>query len=174
MKAGSYAVVDTNVLLVANEQHEDVSPEGIIACVERLERLRKSGCVVLDDGYEILREYGQKTKPNTGNRVGDAFLKWLLQNTGNPRYVAQVHIERHAERGYEEFPDDTELHEFDHADRKFVAVAVAHPNSPSILQGSDAKWLNWSERLASHGIKVEFLCRADVERFIQRKRSRGD
>lgn len=172
MKAGSYAVVDTNVLLVANEQHEDVSPEGIIACVQRLEQLRKSGCVVLDDGYEILREYGQKTKPNTGNRVGDAFLKWLLQNTVNPQYVAQVHIEKHVERGYVEFPDDAELHDFDLADRKFVAVASAHSKHPPILQGTDAKWLNWSERLEVHGIKVEFLCRADVERFNRRKKGR--
>jgi len=30
------AVVDTNVLLVANGQHDDVSPECVIACVERL------------------------------------------------------------------------------------------------------------------------------------------
>jgi hypothetical protein len=164
-------VIDTNVLLVANEQHENVSPEGVIACVERLELIRKSGCVVLDDKYEILREYGQKTKPNTGNRVGDAFLKWLLQNTGNPKYVAQVHIERHAERGYAEFPDDVELHEFDHADRKFVAVAVAHPKHPPILQGTDSKWLLWTERLMVHGIKVEFLCPSDVAGFIKRKRS---
>jgi len=170
---GSHVVVDTNVLLVANEQHEDVSPEGIIACVQRLERLRKSGCIVLDDGYEILREYGQKTKPNTGNRVGDAFLKWLLQNTGDPQHVAQVHIVKHAGRGYVEFPDDAELHDFDHADRKFVAVAVVHPNRPQILQGSDSKWIDWSKKLLAHGINVEFLCKTDVERFIKRKQSRG-
>jgi hypothetical protein len=171
VKAGSYAVVDTNVLLVANEQHENVSPEGVIACVERLECLRKGGCVVLDDRYEILREYGQKTKPNTGNRFGDGFLKWLHQNSGNPQRVAQVHIEKHAERGYAEFPDDPELHEFDHADRKFVAVAVAHPERPPILQGSDSKWMLWTGRLSAHGIEVEFLCPGDVEGFLNRKKS---
>jgi hypothetical protein len=171
VKAGSHAVIDTNVLLVTNEQHENVSPEGVIAWVERLERLRKSGCVVLDDGYEILREYGQKTKPNAGNRFGDGFLKWLLQNTGNPQCVAQVHIEKHAERGYAEFPDDIELHEFDHADRKFVAVSAAHPKRPPILQGTDSKWMLWSERLSAHGIEVEFLCPDDVAGFIKRKKS---
>jgi hypothetical protein len=171
VKAGSHAVVDTNVLLVANEQHENISPEGVIACVERLELLRKRGCVVLDDGYEILREYGQKTKPNTGNRFGDGFLKWLLQNTRNTQYVSQVHIEKHTERGYLEFPDDAELSEFDLEDRKFVAVAAAHPKHPLILQGSDSKWIDWSERLNEHGIRVEFLCAKDVARFIQRKRA---
>lgn len=170
MKSGLPCVVDTNVLLVANEQHSDISPEGVITCIQRLDHLRKSGCVVLDDGYEILREYSQKTKPNTGNRFGDAFLKWLLQNTGNPHFVEQVHIEKHPERGYAEFPDDPELHDFDSADRKFVAVAAAHPKCPRILQGSDSKWTEWSERLSVHGIEVEFLCPVDVERFIKRKR----
>lgn len=172
MKAGSQVVVDTNVLLVANDQHSDVSPGCVIACVEVLQHLRSKGCIVIDDGYEILSEYRQKTKPNTGNRVGDAFLKWLLQNSGNSRYVAQVQINKHAERGFAEFPDDAELREFDHADRKFVAAAVAHPNRPPILQGTDSKWTEWAERLSAHEIKVEFLCPADVERFIKRKQSR--
>ncbi|MGP8271347.1 MAG: hypothetical protein ACLQLH_14875 [Terracidiphilus sp.] len=171
MKVRSHAVIDTNVLLVANEQHENISPEGVIACIERLELLRKSGCVVLDDGYEILREYRQKTKPNTGNRFGDGFLKWLLQNIGNTQFVTQVHIEKHAGRGYVEFPDDAGLSEFDLEDRKFVAVAVAHPRRPPILQGSDSKWIDWSERLNAHGITVEFLCVEDMKRFIQRKRA---
>lgn len=172
MKAGSLAVVDTNVLLVANDQHSDVSPGCVIACVEVLEHLRKSGCVVIDDGYEILTEYSQKTKPNTGNRVGDAFLKWLFQNSGNTRQVAHVHIEKHIERGYNEFPDDADLNDFDHADRKFVAVAAAHPKRPPILQGSDSKWTEWSVRLSAHRINVEFLCPGDVAKFIERKRSR--
>jgi hypothetical protein len=171
VKVGSHAVVDTNVLLVANEQHEDISPEGVIACVKRLEELRKSGCVVVDDAHEILREYGLKTQPNTGNRVGDGFLKWILQNSGNPQRVAQVRIEKHADRVYAEFPDDPGLRDFDIADRKFVAVAAAHPKRPSILQGSDSKWMLWSDRLLVHGIKVEFLCPVDVAGFIERKKS---
>ena len=30
------AVIDTNVLLVANEQHADVSPDCVATCVRRL------------------------------------------------------------------------------------------------------------------------------------------
>lgn len=126
--------------------------------------------MVLDDAYEILREYRQRTSPSTGNRVGDAFLKWILENTANPVRVCQVHIERHSDRGYVEFPDDEALLEFDPSDRKFVAVACTHGGRPPILQGSDSKWTEWSERLAAHGVKVEFLCPTDVARFIKRKR----
>lgn len=165
MKRGSPSVVDTNILLVANQQHTGVSDACVVACVEVLLRLRERGRVVIDDGYEILNEYARKTSPNTGNRVGDAFLKWLYQNAANTVRVETVQIEREPNRGYVQFPDDSDLHEFDRADRKFVAVSVAHPDRPSILQGTDSKWLKWSERLSSHGIDVEFLCPKDVARF---------
>lgn len=166
-------VIDTNVLIVANEMHEGVSPECVIACVEALDRVRTHGRVVVDDGYEILSEYGRKTAPNTGNRVGDAFLKWLYQNVGNPERVERVSIEKHARKGYVQFPDDEELSEFDHSDRKFVAVAAVHQNQPPILQGTDSKWVEWAERLSAHGIKVRFLCPGDVKKFIKRKRAGG-
>ena len=171
MKKLSHAVVDTNVLLIANQQHQGVSPECVFACVEWLELLRERGCTVLDHGYEVLGEYRNKTTPNTGNRVGDAFLKWLYQNMGNAQRVSFVSIEKHPERGYAGFPNDPALAEFDPADRKFVAVAAAHPNKPPILQGSDAKWLEWSGILDLHGIQVSFLCPADVRRSMKRKRS---
>lgn len=45
------AVIDTNVLLVANEQHPDVSPDYVIECVNRLQAMQKTGVTVIDDGY---------------------------------------------------------------------------------------------------------------------------
>jgi hypothetical protein len=144
----------------------------VIACIEALDWIRKGGTVALDDGYEILSEYRRKTAPNNGNRVGDGFLKWLFQNAGDQRRVVSVPIETHATRGYVAFPDDAELHRFDRSDRKFVAVAAAHPSRPPILQATDSKWTLWSERLLAHGIRVEFLCPHDVSAFIKRKRPR--
>ena len=37
------AVIDTNVLLVANEQHADVSPDCVAACVRRLVEMQAHG-----------------------------------------------------------------------------------------------------------------------------------
>ena len=127
-------VIDTNVLLVANGQHAGVSPSCITACVRALDHIRSKGIVVIDDGYEILSEYKVRTNPNTGNRVGDAFLKWLYQNAGNPKRVARVKITKHPARGYVEFPIADGLKDFDPADRKFVAVAVKHGRRPPIFR----------------------------------------
>jgi hypothetical protein len=162
-------VVDTNVLLVANGQHEDVGDTCVAKCSRRLSDIRKNDRVAIDDGYEILREYQKKTNHKTGRRPGDAFLKWLLRNNSNPRRCVQVHLTPHADRSYISFPDDARLAGFDPADRKFVAVAAAHPENPPVLQAADSKWHDWSGSLREHGVEVEFLCPDDTQRFRRQK-----
>lgn len=162
-------VIDTNVLLVANRQHPDVSGQCVIACVQRLLEIQERGCVVLDDGYEILNEYLHKIEPLRGKGVGDVFLKDLLRHT--VRRVT-VKITPDDQRGYAGFPDDTALTTFDRADRKFVATAAAHNPPALILQAADSKWLGWADALLRYAIRVEFLCRQDIERFAKDKAKR--
>lgn len=163
------AVIDTNVVLVANGQHADVSSDCIKSCVLALQDIMLSGKLALDDGFLIIREYQNKTLPKKGNRPGDAFVKWALNNRCNARFVHQVTLLEHDERGFESFPDDMDLENFDAPDRKFVAVSAAHPDKPSIAQAVDSKWLDWAPALQRHGIEVKFLCQADIQRFHENK-----
>lgn len=165
-------VLDTNVILVANRQHPDVSAACVAACAKRLHGVMKSGRVALDDGYRILKEYQHKTQPQTGKHPGDVFVKWLLRNNANPARCDLVPLTEHEERGFASFPEDERLRRFDPPDRKFVAVAAAHPGRPPILQASDSKWLDWSPALKDHGVEVEFLCCADIEAFDAKKKGR--
>ena len=48
-------------------------------------------------------------------------------------------------------------------DRKFVAVACAHPGQPSILQAVDSKWSNFLGALTQHGVTIEYLCPANMQ-----------
>jgi hypothetical protein len=59
---------------------------------------------------------------------------------------------------YDEFPTHDGLDDFDKSDRKFVAVANAHADKPSILQATDSKWWGWKDALAEVGMAVHFLC----------------
>ena len=163
------AIIDTNVVLVANGQHEDVSPACVANCALRLHELMKSGRIALDDAFRILLEYQNKTTPKTGNRPGDAFVKWVLRNNANTHKCDLVPITEHAGREFEEFPEDERLENFDPPDRKFVAVAAAHEEHPPILQAADSKWLDWSDALGEHGVQVEFLCPDDIQRFHDNK-----
>jgi len=84
------AVIDTNVLLAANLCHDDLSPECVTECVQRLQSMQKTGVTVIDDDFRILREYQRKTHPNQPKGVGDVFLKCLLRNAANSMRVEQV------------------------------------------------------------------------------------
>lgn len=101
----SPVVIDTNVLLIANGSHQDVSPSCRVECITRLLAHQKSGVVVIDDAFRILKEYQHKTKPNQPKGVGDAFLKWLLQNAANGKRVHRVAIIETASDEFAEFPD---------------------------------------------------------------------
>ena len=158
-------VVDTNVILVANGQHRGVTQACVRRCALWLDALMVSGRVAVDEGFEIVREYQHKTHASSGQGQGDVFLRWLLHELDNPARCDQVALLPHAERGFEAFPDDPALVAFDLADRKFVAVARTHPQAPVILQAADSKWLDWSPALLQHGVRVQFLCDAELHQF---------
>ncbi|MCU7933870.1 MAG: hypothetical protein KZQ99_03195 [Candidatus Thiodiazotropha sp. (ex Dulcina madagascariensis)] len=161
----SVAVVDTNVVLVANGQHKDVSPDCVSFCARELQDIMRSGKLALDDGFLILLEYQNKTQSKKGNRPGDAFVKWALKNRCNVGKVDQVTLQEHEKRGFESFPDDIDLEDFDESDRMFVSVSGAHPEKPSIAQAVDSKWLDWAPVLKRYGIEVKFLCMTDIQQF---------
>ena len=162
------AVIDTNVLLVANGQHADVSPDCITECVKRLQAIQKQGITVIDDSYRILGEYQHKTSLNPPKGVGDVFLKWLLRQSGTAR-VEQVPLTETTENCYAEFPDPALESIFDAPDRKFAAVAHAHPDKPTIWQAADCKWLDWWPALLAKGVGVDFLCPTDACMFYGNK-----
>jgi len=162
------AVIDTNVLLVANGQHTDVSPECVAECVRRLQTMQQRGVTVIDDGFRILGEYQHKTSLNPPKGVGDVFLKWLLRQSGSA-LVEQVTLNETAENCFAEFPDPALEPMFDAPDRKFAAVAHAHPDKPTIWQAADCKWLDWWPALREKGIEVDFLCAADACSFYGKK-----
>lgn len=163
------AVVDTNVVLVANGSHAGVSPDCVDACIDRLESLMRSGHTVIDDAYRILGEYQNKTRPMRNKGPGDVFVRWLLRNSANRRHVEQVALTEPSQHLFDEFPDAALQRRFDAPDRVFVATAAAHPDRPPVWQATDSKWLDWWQALRAVGVRVEFLCPDDICRFYEAK-----
>lgn len=162
-------VVDTNVILVANNDHSEASPECVIECVNRLQKLMHNGSIAVDDAYRIVKEYQNKTSHKTGKGAGDVFLKWVLSNLANPNRVQLVTLTQISEDHFAEFPVSSLEAAFDRPDRKFAAVANAHPDKPPIWQAVDCKWLDWWPQLHAAKVQVEFLCGTDICRFYQKK-----
>jgi len=165
-------VVDTNVVLVANKKSSDASPGCVRVCAQRLNEIRSRGRVVVDDAHRIFNEYRNKTLTKKGQREpGDEFVLWMITNLWNPERCTQVKLtqKQSDEQDFEEFPDHTDLKNFDRSDRVFVAVANAHPDRPPILAACDTDYWHHGKALAARKITVDFLCEDDVRRLSKQK-----
>lgn len=152
-------IVDTNVPVVANGGHPEASARCVRSCTQQLRMIaRGHRRLVIDAGWQILSEYMSNLRSQGQPGVGDAFLKWVLTNRENPRRCIRVVISRVEQDEYAEFPTDPDLAGFDRSDRKFVAVAVAHPKHPPVLNATDSDWWHYRTALERHGVSVEFVC----------------
>jgi len=167
-------VVDTNVPLVANRRAPQASSECVSTCAVRLRELTRRGKLVLDDGWRILKEYMAKLRSDGQPGPGDAFLKWVHTNYSNPDRCELVRITPRdsCETDFVEFPDVPELRDFDPDDRKFIAVALAHPNKPPILQATDAEWWERKEAFKKAGVTIDFICKGDIKAISRRRDTR--
>jgi hypothetical protein len=169
-------IVDTNVPVVANGNSPQAGPMCVEICIQRIRSLNADADVLaLDDGWRIIKEYQGRLRSEGQPGIGDRFLKWVLTNIENPRRCHQVAITPvgDSETDFQEFPDDLRLEKFDPSDRKFVAVARAHPKCPPILTAVDTDWLQFNDILEENEIKVEFLCLDDLQQLNQRKARRS-
>ena len=151
-------VMDTNVAMVANGEAEQVSLECERTCTDTLGQIREERRILLDDGDLIFGEYEKNLSYAGEPGPGDAFFVWLYNREWTSEYCRKVPVTPHLERGFEEFPDDPELGEFDPDDRKFVAVAIASGTTPEILNASDTDWWDHREALRQNGVRITFLC----------------
>ena len=175
-----YAVImDTNVIVVANDADNDDRQDCRERCQDRLQQiLDQDEKVVIDNERRILEEYERNVDPNTQKGIGTIFVKTLLQNLGNSKICTTVHITPSAGNGtdFEKFPNDPTLSDFDPDDRKFIAVAVAyesiHQQKATLLQAVDSQWYELREALAKNGLEVEFICEAYIRDLYERRMER--
>lgn len=158
-------VVDTNVATTANGANQGAPPSCVDASAKALHRLMSGGHLFLDDGERIVKEYRKNLHARGQPGPGDAFLKWVLTNEWNPDRVTHVPItpvDRGDGEDFSEFPVPADGTRFDPSDRKFLAVAAAHPEHPAVWQAFDSKWWGWREVLGRMGVTVHFLCPKEI------------
>ena len=166
-------IVDTNVPVTANKATYPVKiDDNMVACVQNcvsaIDHVINKGKLVIDSGDEIYDEYRRNLCLSDQNEIGNKFMKWVHDHCWNPSYADRVAITKNGET-YDEFPIHSELENFDKSDRKFIAVANAHPAKPPILQATDSKWLGWNDALVEVGITVQFICPAYVRSKYAKK-----
>ncbi len=159
-------IVDTNVIITANDEAEHASPACVERCQKRIKQiLDQQETSLVDDGWRILNEYKKHVNLQTRKGIGDLFLKTLLRNLGRrPAICTMVRIKPldGSETDFDEFPTTEALSDFDIADRKFIAVAIAyeraHQKKATILQALDRKWEPFRKAFEQEGVQIDFLC----------------
>ena len=151
-------IVDTNVPIVANGESRQANPNCEYACRHKLREIMDHNTLLLDDNGLILQEYRRNLNFAGKPGPGDVFFRWLWNNQANPQHCRIIPITPHPDREFTEFPNDPTLASFDRSDRKFVALALAAPTAPQILNAADTDWWQHRPALQQHGIIITFLC----------------
>lgn len=166
-------IIDTNVPVKAATPINDCpsSELGVQKkCMEFINEFVISDryCLVLDCRYEILREYERNISKTSS--MGIVFRRWLYTYIGQSVLSEDfVALNPNEVSTYDSFPLTEETKGFDISDRKFVALANAHPEKPPIIEGTDGKWIGYENAFSKYGIKICFLDREYAEKMYQKK-----
>ncbi len=149
------AVVDTNVLIVANGKASHASDNCVIRAVEFLEQARLNSAVVMDNLGLISEEYRKYCSYRGQPGVGDFFFLHLHRMQGTSR-VPLVDITPDGDGSFEEVP--SALRSFDPSDQKFIAVVVADDYRPEIVNCVDSDWSEARDTLQAAKIQIHQVC----------------
>lgn len=157
-------LIDTNVLVTANGANDAASAICAANSAKAVQEVMTTGHLFLDAGGRIIEEYRNNLAPYGPPEVGNTFLKWLMTHEYDPSRVTLVAITPRADdpSDFQELPAPPKGVEYDPSDRKFLAVAAAHPEHPPILQALDSKWWGWQDALEDAHVSVHFLCRDEI------------
>ena len=164
-------IVDTNVIVAANNEANHASRDAVKRCQERIQQIiQQQETSLVDDGWRILREYKRYVNLETRKGIGDLFVKTLLQNLRRKQAICtmvRINPLDGSDTDFEEFPTTEALSDFDVADRKFIAIAIAyerdHEKKATILQALDTKWEPFRKAFEQEGLQIDFLCPSENE-----------
>jgi hypothetical protein len=156
--------VDENVPIVANDSvlPKPKAPQADsacrLACVQALKRVVRSGILIVDSAGEVVENYRSHLKRRGQPGIGDAFFKHVIDHQFNRRKVRRTSLTKNAQGEFETFPADTALQTFDPSDRIYVALALAAPERPHILNAVDSDYAEHKTALEAVGVRVHEIC----------------
>lgn len=142
-------VVDTNVWVWVDKVEEDEQcTQQSLAWIEAF--IYSQERIVVDEQWLILNEY---RKNILKGGLAEGYLKILYANLVSRAVMVPLELDAD---GYALVPSS--LEPLDRSDRKFAAVALAHPDHPPIVNARDSDWEAVSPALAAYGIAIIQLC----------------
>jgi hypothetical protein len=160
--------IDTNVLVVANEQNDQVSLWCLENSISAVSNAMLNGVVLVDSTDCVVEEYlrAVDTRRRPQN-AGGRFLLWLLENRYSDDRVKQIDIPKDHAGHFTDCPPKLNASTFDISDRKFVALAVK--GMGCVLNATDSDWCEHATLLSAGGVRVTNLCGCDKDAIFGRE-----
>ena len=150
-------VVDTNVLIVANER--DDTPADLkceLACIKMLQEAKSGKQTVLLDASNLIMDEYSRHCSHSGKPTGNAFYKFLNDYEHSRKNIIHIPIQETPDEdgGFANLPPNS----FHKNDRKFLAVAKA--GDGRVVNATDSHWSEHADFINSIGVQVIELCRS--------------
>lgn len=147
-------VIDTNVLVAAaGDANTSLNCE--FAAYQFVLRLAQStDWVAVDHNDAILGEY----RNNLNQRANPQSIGFELYKQLHAEGRFDYQIIEFDPAGHAVLPQNCQISDLN--DRKFVAVALAHPDHPNIYNATDSDWQKDTQKLTACGVCVIELCNA--------------
>lgn len=147
-------VIDTNVWIQVDRSLVEVQSKAEIDCIDACRQwlrnfMSSEDRLIADESFEIFREYRRYVKASSPQAY-----EWLNALQRAPRSKLVEVVIAFDENKAAIIP----FHMDDEADRKFVAVALAHQPTPTIVDATDTDWEKDRDKLTTAGITVQELC----------------
>lgn len=156
-------VVDTNVFVAAQGDATHLSQPCQQTALSFVRDLGYKHTIAVDQTRKIINEYR-----NNIPRLSaiDTLLNKML-TTGRIDMVAVAFDDN----GDAILPNACQMK--DRSDRKFVAVALTHPNKPPICNASDTDWLENEKELNACEVQMMHLCERETREKFAAKQAKG-
>jgi hypothetical protein len=155
-------VVDTNVPVVANGRSNDdndrpPSTDCRAAAILFLQRLLRSGTILIDLAGEIQAEYRTYLDARGQPGVGDRFYQAVINSA--PKKIVRIDLPKRDDGEFTDLPQELIDVGFDPSDRKFAALAKR--GRAMVVNAIDSDWLIHLNVMKNNGISVKFICGCD-------------
>jgi hypothetical protein len=117
----------------------------------------------MDAGGLIFDEYKGYLNFDGEPGVGDLFFKWVNDVQWDETVCRQESLTPHLTRTFAEFPRDPALSKFDHADRKYAALAIKCGRDAAVINGADSDWKHHEAALRRNGVGVMNICPEELK-----------
>lgn len=159
--------MDTNVWIVASGD-SSASEDCLESCLNWLVDFRDSGDALVIDFASLKNDGVPGSSVLTelrGNLKGGSFGRDLFDKVflANHRFdTVEIEYDDSGAR----LPADIQLPGFEPADRKWVALHIAHSDRPPIHNAYDGDWIKHEDNLQQAGIVVAHLCETELRNRV--------